>query len=410
MQRLLSIMGQEWRYCLTAMVYSLFYVGTLAAQNTEPLYGDEVITAENLFIKDIETLEDSAPPVKQADDVKSIVDLTFGEDSEEASDEAVQQAPDVSQVEGSGDAVLESAEGFAENQVSDAITKEEQNQPLQSETVSIENELNNAKVTKELQADDKLDGESLEPDGEEVVDQPTKLKEVVGLDPSAFYDISDLKSAAASTRLTAAVFIVSNQTSTPEDRELAVKELGKLLQFGNSELRQTSMEALKILGPDAKAAVHLIEVALHRQTIGVEGIELLRRIGDRNAVEGLANLLSHKDENIEEAALAALGTIGPAAQLAVENLLRLLNDRHDPILVLDALGKIGGARAINASINLLNGDDKDIRIKAAEVLGRQGRASLRAIPALKRMASSPDPEISLAGSEALSKIRNELNF
>lgn len=245
---------------------------------------------------------------------------------------------------------------------------------------------------------------------EEPLDKKAQLQKLVQFEQSETFDAADLRSRSAATRLAAATYLVANEAVEQEDRHQAILALGELLRVGNNDVRSTTVEVLKVLGPEAAPVLHRVEVAIHAGALGAEGVELLGSIGSRAAVEGLANLLSHKDEKIEKSALLALGKIGPAAQPAVANLLRLLEEDHHSLLVLDALGEIGGPRVITVATGLVSSEDKEKRIKAAEVLAKQGPVAFRAVPALRRMEASTDPAVKDAANRALAKIAGLSDF
>jgi HEAT repeat protein len=116
---------------------------------------------------------------------------------------------------------------------------------------------------------------------------------------------------------------------------------------GARSARITAIDAIAALGPNAKAAVPDLIVALKdKSTVGRKGDEQVReraaqtlgRLRAREAVPPLIELMRDPDRRARRAAAEALGAIGPDAIVAVARLRDLA--RNDPAIADAALAAI----------------------------------------------------------------------
>ena len=106
-------------------------------------------------------------------------------------------------------------------------------------------------------------------------------------------------------------------------------------------------------------------------------IDSLAEIGDERDVEALLDLLHNQNEKIREAAVRALGKIGGAR--AIDPLLALL--RSDPdnevrASAAEALGKIGDAHALNGLLASLADNEEWVQYRAVAALIGFGASAL----------------------------------
>jgi HEAT repeat protein len=107
---------------------------------------------------------------------------------------------------------------------------------------------------------------------------------------------------------------------------------------------------------------------------------VLANIGP-DAAPALMEALEHKSSNVRETAVIALGLIGPDARSAVPAILTSIKGAYCPLYAYDALQRMGRA-ALPALIAALQDNDEQIRKVATEALGRFGPMAKPAIPAL----------------------------
>lgn len=162
-----------------------------------------------------------------------------------------------------------------------------------------------------------------------------------------------------------------------------VEGLIRALQYKKDyNVRVKAADALGEIG-DERAVVSLIK-ALEDNYIDVEkgAAAALAKIGDVRAIEPLIEGLTNPVAINVSAAASALVKIG---EPAVEPLIRALLIRvlegskwsyrsHGRGKIVDVLGKIGGARAIESLIQVLKDNDSGVQASAASALGEIGDA------------------------------------
>ena len=136
-------------------------------------------------------------------------------------------------------------------------------------------------------------------------------------------------------------------------------------------------------------------------TVCCDAIDALGKIGDARAIKPLVELLG--DENAGFRAAYALSKIGLPA---VEPLLELLEDEDFPFRsgVVDALGEIGDTRAIKPLINLLGNKDRGLRSDAGEALCKIGRP---AVEPLVELLKNEDSVVRIHAAYTLGRIGDD---
>jgi len=146
------------------------------------------------------------------------------------------------------------------------------------------------------------------------------------------------------------------------------------------ELRTVTAEALAYIGPNASAAVPA----------------LLRATGEAN-------------ENLRRAAAAAIGAIGPMADVAIPTLAELLVFDESAAVrdqAADALSRIGSA-ATKLLARLLADEDAEVRWRAAQSLGKIRPPAKSAVPALTKALEDKNVEVRMHAMESLWAIGGE---
>ena len=137
------------------------------------------------------------------------------------------------------------------------------------------------------------------------------------------------------------------------------------------------------------------------QSLHYVAIKALEKIKSPKAVPPLAEALAGGEPNhmLYPMIVEALGNIGDAG--AVEALLPLLKS-EDIYTTPAALAKINDKRAVEPLINALHASDERFRVKAAEALGRLKDA--RAIEPLAALLEEPALSVRWAAADALGRI------
>lgn len=183
-------------------------------------------------------------------------------------------------------------------------------------------------------------------------------------------------------------------------------------------VRATASGAVRWL-PSAEGAAALLPLLADRdEFVRQEAAYALGRTKSRNAVTALIErLLKDKKDGVRGAAAVALGEI--ADESAVVSLAQVVSptaspggkarkEKNDFVVRAAAvsLGQIGSRAGLPSLLAALE-DEKtaeDVRREAARALGRIGDPA--AEPALRRVLMAPDPYLSLAAHEALTRISN----
>jgi HEAT repeat protein len=163
----------------------------------------------------------------------------------------------------------------------------------------------------------------------------------------------------------------------------SLKKLGKRAVPGlieilksKSEQRTLAAGALGEIGPDAKAAVPLLVDLLQDEKCREAAALALGRIGGLDAKEAIPILLKLLDDDDELMRMAAATALAKTGKDAVSPLLDFLKGQSSHrFLAAYALGEIGpdAKPAIPLLVDLLDDDDKILRMTAATAVGKFGK-------------------------------------
>ena len=138
----------------------------------------------------------------------------------------------------------------------------------------------------------------------------------------------------------------------------------------------------------------------------------LERLGRTSpAVANVISLLiaacKEEDAGLRAAAVEALGKTETKAEGELPAALEVLADKRPPVRIAAAmaawrLDPRQAGRAVGVLIAALKGSDKDIRCRAAGLLGDIGPAARDAVPAL--LIAADDPNVGEAAADALRRI------
>ena len=135
-------------------------------------------------------------------------------------------------------------------------------------------------------------------------------------------------------------------------------------------------KAVKALGEIGEPAVEPLLQALDEEDWYVRraAVMALGEVGGARALTPLIKALKDNESVVRGAAVEAFGIIG---EPAVEPLLQALDeeDCHVRAAAVRALGEVGGARALTPLIKALKDNDSGVRYGAAVYLGEMGDAS-----------------------------------
>ena len=175
--------------------------------------------------------------------------------------------------------------------------------------------------------------------------------------------------------------------------------------LGHGQLRSAAREALAAAGP---VAVPPLVAHLEGSLDGdpATAVQLLRELGDPRATPALVAEL-HRGRLGRELVLEALGSIGdPRALVPVLGLL----GEEDPAVRLAAMRALGplvgrGSRAADVLGDMLDDPDLEIRIMAAEYLGRmRAEVAVPRLIGLARGERAPEMRLRAAAVAALGEI------
>ena len=171
-------------------------------------------------------------------------------------------------------------------------------------------------------------------------------------------------------------------------------------------VHQAAAMALKIIGPDAKAAIPTLARALRSKDRAARWAvaSAMASIG-KDSVPALIDALSDRDPEVRAAAIAGLDMLGPGAQAAVPVLFERLQDENADVRLRagNALSAIGPAAA-PILINAVMREKGIVRQGAAKVLMSMPSSRRAAEPALLEMLLDVDPSSRTQAIDTLAAI------
>lgn len=186
--------------------------------------------------------------------------------------------------------------------------------------------------------------------------------------------------------------------------ERAVKPLINALDDESLDVRERAAKSLGKLGkPEAEDA--LISALSNNTDLSIVCaiIEALGHIGDARAVDPLLGFLTHKEPKIRECTAAALGKLRDSR--AVDALIAALNDNEERVrwYAADSLGKIGNPLCTDSLIKLLSDTSARVRESAVTALGQIGNQ--QAIESLIKALQDIDKRVAEQAAESLVNIK-----
>ncbi len=128
------------------------------------------------------------------------------------------------------------------------------------------------------------------------------------------------------------------------------------------------------------------------------------------AVPALVKALGHENDSMRASAAGALGKIGPPARAALPALRKALKDKHEPARIVAALSisrldPSNAGTVVAMVVEMLEGKDRQRRVKAAFILGQMGPVAKSAVPALKEALKDKSEYLRQTAATALEKIQ-----
>ena len=186
--------------------------------------------------------------------------------------------------------------------------------------------------------------------------------------------------------------------------ERAVKPLIYALGDEILVVREVSARALGKLGrPEAVDDLILVLNSNANLPIVCAVIEALGQIGDAGAVESLLAFLSNKEPKIRECTASSLGKLRD--KHAVEFLIAALNDEQERVrwYAADSLGKIGDPVCVDSLVKLLSDTSARVRESTVTALGQIGNQ--QAIESLIKALQDVDKRVAEQAAESLVNIK-----
>ena len=186
----------------------------------------------------------------------------------------------------------------------------------------------------------------------------------------------------------------------------ALEQLKLALKHEDADVRKNVVYVLDKIGD--KAALEELKLALNDEESDVRrsAAFALGKIGDKAALEELKLALNEKEPDVRKSAASTLGNISSDA--AIEALQKVLNNDKEVYVrssAASALGNIGLEAGLEALQNALNNDkEADVRSSAAFALGNI--SSDAAIKALRNALNDEDFNVRIKAAEGLGKIAN----
>ena len=177
------------------------------------------------------------------------------------------------------------------------------------------------------------------------------------------------------------------------DRDGAVAELKEQLSSAGYAERVRMLHKLGRSGsPKATAAVIELYRSAANDRVRLNAIQELGRLGTREAVAELAEIAQGTRRHLAQRAIRALGQTGsPDAEGKLLELLESEEQRSGRAQVLDALGALGGERAVETLVKLAQDREESARLSAVGALGESGAPS--ALTVLAQLAADPERKV-----------------
>ena len=176
-------------------------------------------------------------------------------------------------------------------------------------------------------------------------------------------------------------------------------------------LQEAIVETLGLLG-SARPALPAFAKAAGRSTDIDQALkratDLLLAVGDAQDVDALIRQLSSRDSSQRLRAAKALGTLSPAAKVALPNLITSLTDadgdvRRSTIVAIRLIQPEARPTEVIVRAIAVDLQDGDAALRAAAVrsLARLGSAASTVMPAIEGLATDPDSDVRKAVADAL---------
>jgi HEAT repeat protein len=198
---------------------------------------------------------------------------------------------------------------------------------------------------------------------------------------------------------------VRAQDAEPTIRGVRLTEWRKQLDAPTPWRRERAIAAIGILGPKAEAAIPDLVRLMNSSHYDASVSQALARMGPAG-VPPLAEFARDKKGQPRLHAIIALGSMGPVAKQAVPILRDVLDD-PDPFTrhyAAEALGRIGADVAIPDLVRLLQDSEEHVRSKSIGALGSLGQ---KALPALTAALEDNQPVVRSGACRALAAMRAE---
>jgi HEAT repeat protein/PBS lyase HEAT-like repeat-containing protein len=216
-------------------------------------------------------------------------------------------------------------------------------------------------------------------------------------------------------KINAALQLLGVRAAAPDD-EFDTVGLGQFRKIESwvqaAHIRTLAAVARNQSGPAADSAIsELAEVAATHWRVEVKSAAAcaLAEIGGK-AIPALAALLAPGKLRNPRHVVVALGKAGPAANIAVPELIRIFKThplaRDEAVSTLGNIGK-EAHRAVPVMIEALQDHSEVIRREAARALGEIGAADKQVIDALKAATQDSDKYVRELSAGALRKILQE---
>ncbi|HET6410352.1 MAG TPA: HEAT repeat domain-containing protein, partial [Chthoniobacteraceae bacterium] len=169
------------------------------------------------------------------------------------------------------------------------------------------------------------------------------------------------------------------------------------LNHGDNDVQREVVEALAIMGADAKASLipALSDKESRTRQSAVLALAAMGKDSNDVAAVMLERLSVETDTNVRISLLTALPKLGADSKILVPRLIEGLNDSNESIRRASVNGLLSFPTAkkeiVEALTNQVRDKNKESSLRAAYVLGRFGSGAESAVPALLDVASMQTP-------------------